>query len=163
MWRFLCWLHVVISICSYATAKVRLLTHGSPPWNKGEQRYKGSYVQGGAHSGAHTSLLILPTGPSSKPGLIGSPAFLIRQKGEKESKSVKTIQVILKASKASPNYKEKVKTQATPKARFVFVKFCNFMLSVFICHHQKGEIVEATWPRSLYVLMMTNKPSKHIK
>jgi hypothetical protein len=64
-----------------------------------------------------------------KPGLIGSPAFLIRQTGEKESKSMKTIQEMIKAS---PNYMAKVKTQATPKARFVFAKFCNFICFRFI-------------------------------
>jgi hypothetical protein len=74
--------------------------------------------------------------------LIGSLAFLIRQKGEKERKSVKTIQVMLKAS---PNYKTKVKTQATPNARFVFAKFGNFICFRFLfVIIKKGEIVEAT-------------------
>jgi hypothetical protein len=74
--------------------------------------------------------------------LIGSPTFLIRQKGEKESKSVKTIQEMLKAS---PNYKANVKSQATSKARFVFAKFCNFICFRFLfVIIKKGEIVEAT-------------------
>jgi hypothetical protein len=74
--------------------------------------------------------------------LIGRPAFLIRQRGEKESKCVKIIQEMLKAS---PNYKAKVKTQATPKARFVFTKFCNFICFQFLfVIIKKGEIVEAT-------------------
>ena len=70
------------------------------------------------------------------------PAFLIRQKGEKESKSVKSIQEMLTAS---PNYKAKVKSQATPKARFVFAKFDNFICFRFLfVIIKKGEIVEAT-------------------
>ena len=85
---------------------------------------------------------INPTCPSSKPGLIGSPTFLIRQKGEKESKSVKTFHEMLKVS---PNYKAKVKTQATSKARFVFAKFCNFICFRFLfVIIKKGEIVEVT-------------------
>ena len=47
--------------------------------------------------------------------------------------------------KASPNYKTKVKTQATPKARFVFAKFGNFIYFWFLfVIIKKGEIVEAT-------------------
>ena len=65
---------------------------------------------------------------------------------------------------ASPNYKEKVKTQVTSKARFVFAKLCNFICfrNLFVII-KKGEIVEATLSRSPCVLMITNKPSKHIK
>ena len=91
---------------------------------------RGSNDLGGAmFKGEHIrvpiqALPIYPTGPSSRPGLIGSPAFFIQQKGEKESKSVKTIPEMLTAS---PNYKAKVKAQATPKARLVFAKFCNFI------------------------------------
>ena len=50
--------------------------------------------------------------------------------------------------KALPNYKTKVKTQATPatpKARFVFAKFGNFICFRFLfVIIKKGEIVEST-------------------
>ena len=48
-------------------------------------------------------------------------------------------------TKASPNYKAKIKTQATPKARLIFAKFCNFICFRFLfVIIKKGEIVEAT-------------------
>jgi hypothetical protein len=62
--------------------------------------------------------------------------------GERKQEREDLIQEMLKAS---PNYKAKVKTQATPKARFVFAKFCNFICFRFLfVIIKKGEIVEAT-------------------
>jgi hypothetical protein len=55
---------------------------------------------------------------------------------------MKTIQELLKASL---NYKAKVKTQATPKERFVFAIFGNFIcFRILFVIIKMGEIVEAT-------------------
>ena len=91
-----------------------------------------------------------------------SPTFFDSTKwGERKQVCEDLIQV---QNKASPNYKAKIKSQATSKARFVFAKFCNFICFRFLfVIIKKGEIVEATLSRSPYVLMITNKPSKHIK
>ena len=52
---------------------------------RGSNDLEGAMIKG-EHVQVHIQATYYPTGPSSKPGLIGSPAFLIRQKGEKESK-----------------------------------------------------------------------------
>lgn len=65
---------------------------------RGSNYLGGAMFKRGAHSGALTSLPI-------------GPAFLIRQKGRKKARSVKTITIMLML-KASPNYKAKVKTQS---------------------------------------------------
>ena len=72
---------------------------------------RGSNDLGGAmFKGEHARVLIQATLKQH----YRSPAFLIRQKGEKESKSEDQAQ---EQAKTLPNLQGKVKTQATTKAR----------------------------------------------
>ena len=75
---------------------------------------RGSNDLGGAmFKGEHVRVLLeQATFPFN-----GSPTFLIQQKGEKESKSVKIIQEMLKAS---PNYKAKSYIKGALCLRYVW-------------------------------------------
>ena len=53
---------------------------------RGSNDLGGAMFQGG-HIQMHIQATYYPTGPSSKPGLIGGPAFLIRQKGRKKARA----------------------------------------------------------------------------
>ena len=128
-----CLLLVVMFLCSLSTAKVRLLTHGSPSLNKGEQRSRGSYVQGGARSGAISSYIT---------HLNGSPTFLIRQKGEKESKSEDQAQ---EQAKDFTKFTRQGQDASYTKGALVFDTFVSFIcFRILFVIIKKGEIVEAT-------------------
>ncbi|GKD63131.1 hypothetical protein Tco_1305239, partial [Tanacetum coccineum] len=114
-----------------------LLTHGSLPWNKGEQRSRDTtskYIY---------SLPLQRYQPSSE-----RPRFCLLDlmkggEGKRRARAYGGEDKLLKLDEdqvqASPNYKAKIKTQSTSTAFFIIAMFVILMcFQNFICHHQNG-------------------------
>ena len=92
--------------------------------------------------GEHVRVLFQATYKATLPIQNGSPAFLIRQKGEKESKSEDQAQ---EQAKDFTKFTRQGQDASFTKGALVFATFVSFIcFRILFVIIKKGEIVEAT-------------------